>query len=194
MIEYVRGELTGKDPATAIVEACGIGYRLLIPLSTYDKLPRIGSEVKLLAYHDVREESETLFGFAGADEREMFVRLTGVSGVGPKIALAILSGSSTGELAMAIATGDYKRISAIRGVGKKTAEKICIELKDKVDRFVMRPGDGGGVSPAVRDALAALRSLGFSEEVSTKMVSGVIAADPALDDVEKIIKLALSGK
>lgn len=194
MIEYVRGELTGKDPATAIVEACGIGYRLLIPLSTYDKLPRIGSEVKLLAYHDVREDSETLFGFAGADEREMFVRLTGVSGVGPKIALAILSGSSTGELAMAIATGDYKRISAIRGVGKKTAEKICIELKDKVDRFVMRPGDGGGVSPAVRDALAALRSLGFSEEVSTKMVSGVIAADPALDDVEKIIKLALSGK
>lgn len=194
MIEYVRGELTGKDPATAIVEACGIGYRLLIPLSTYDKLPRIGSEVKLLAFHDVREESETLFGFAGADEREMFVRLTGVSGVGPKIALAILSGSSTGELAMAIATGDYKRISAIRGVGKKTAEKICIELKDKVDRFVMRPGDGGGVSPAVRDALAALRSLGFSEEVSTKMVSGVIAADPALDDVEKIIKLALSGK
>ena len=123
MIAYIRGTLIEKNPTRAVVEAAGVGYEILIPVSTYDRLPRTGDEVKLSVRHIVREDDETLFGFATESEKTMFVKLTGVSGVGPKIALQILSGSSIGELSMAIAGGNAKRISAIKGVGKKTAEK-----------------------------------------------------------------------
>ena len=195
MIAYIRGILEEKEPTRAVIEAGGVGYELLISLSTYEKLPRTGFEAKLLAYHCVREDDELLFGFASEDERELFAKLTSVSGVGPKIALAILSGSSVGELSLAVAGGDAKRIAAIKGVGKKTAEKICVELKDKVSALAMSSRSGGGAaSPIVGDAIAALRALGFNEETSSKMVADVLAKDSAVDSVEKIIKLALSGR
>ena len=195
MIAYVRGALAEKEPTRAVVEAAGVGYELFIPISTYEKLPRVGGEVKLLASHCVREDDEILFGFATEDERGLFLKLTSVSGVGPKIAIAILSGSSVGELAMAIAGGDAKRISAIKGVGKKTAEKICVELRDKVGEFAFSARGGeGSASPVMRDALAALRALGFNEETSSKMVADVLAKNPKADSVETIIKLALSGR
>ena len=124
MIAYIRGVLAEKDPGRVIVEAAGVGYEMLISLNTFDALPRKGEEVKLLAWHCVREDDEALYGFSAESEREMFMKLTQVSGVGPKIALAILSGSSIGELSLAIASGNAKRISSIKGVGKKTAEKI----------------------------------------------------------------------
>ena len=192
MIAYVRGIVVEKEPTRAVIEACGVGYELLIPVSTYEKLPRTGSEAKVLAYHCVREDDETLFGFATADERAMFGKLISVSGVGPKIAIAILSGSSVGELSMAIARGDAKRISAIKGVGKKTAEKICVDLRDKVDAFAGR-GEAEA-SPVLKDAIAALRALGFNEETSSKMVADVVAKNPDVDSVEKIVRLSLSGK
>jgi len=192
MISYIRGVLVEKEPTRVVIEAAGVGYELLISLSTYEKLPRQGGEVKLLAFHCVREDDEILFGFASVEERELFIKLTGVSGVGPKIGLAILSGASISELSMAIAGGDAKRLSAIKGVGKKTAEKICVELRDKVNVFAGREG-GGAVSPVIRDAVAALRALGFNEETSSKMVADVLAKDPSVDDVERVIKLALSG-
>ena len=196
MIAYVRGEIAEKEPTRVVIEAGGVGYELLIPVSTYEKLPRIGSEAKLLAYHCVREDDEMLFGFATADEREMFGKLTSVSGVGPKIALAILSGSSVGELSMAIVGGNAKRIAAIKGVGKKTAEKICVELRDKVNAlaFAGGSGDRNVAAPTAADAVAALRALGFNEEVSSKMVAEVLAKHPEADTVEKIIKLSLTGK
>ena len=196
MIAYVRGEIAEKEPTRVVIEAGGVGYELLIPVSTYEKLPRIGSEAKLLAYHCVREDDEMLFGFATADEREMFGKLTSVSGVGPKIALAILSGSSVGELSMAIVGGNAKRIAAIKGVGKKTAEKICVELRDKVNAlaFAGGSGDRNVAAPTAADAVAALRALGFNEEVSSKMVAEVLAKHPEADTVEKIIKLSLAGK
>ena len=195
MIAYIRGMLVEKEPTRAVIEAGGVGYELLVPLSTYEKLPRTGSEAKLLAYHCVREDDEILFGFATEDEKSMFAKLTSVSGVGPKIALAILSGSSIAELSMSIAGGDAKRIAAIKGVGKKTAEKICVELKDKVSEFALSSRGGGNVaSPIVGDALAALRALGFNEETSSKMVTDVLAKNPDADSVEKVIKLALAGK
>ena len=192
MIAYVRGTLAEKEPTRVVVEAAGVGYELVIPLSTYDRLPRTGEEVKLLAYHAVREDDETLFGFATDDERALFGKLTSVSGVGPKIAIAILSGSSIGELSQAIVGGDAKRIAAIKGVGKKTAEKICVELRDKVDAFAGR--GGVPVSPVLRDAVAALRALGFNEETSAKMVADVVATHPEVADVETAIKLALAVK
>jgi len=199
MIAYVRGLLAEKDPTRVVVEAAGVGYELVIPLSTFDRLPKSGSEVKLLAYHCVREDDETLFGFATEAERAMFAKLTSVSGVGPKIAIAILSGSSIGELSLAIASGNAKRISSIKGVGKKTAEKICIELKDKVNAIEAlaatgRNGDGkGSMSPVLHDAILALTALGFNEEAANKMVGQVVSAHPDAKDTETIIRFALKG-
>ena len=197
MIAYIRGMLVEKEPTRAVIEAGGVGYEFLVSLSTYEKLPRTGSEAKLLAYHCVREDDEILFGFWAEDEKAMFVKLTSVSGVGPKIALAILSGSSIAELAMSIAGGDAKRISAIKGVGKKTAEKICVELKDKVSEFAFTGHDGGPgrtAPPVMRDAVAALRALGFNEETSSKMVADVLAKHADVESVETVIKLALGSR
>ena len=198
MIVHVRGTLAEKEPTRVVVEAAGVGYELLIPLSTYERLPREGEEVKLLAFHCVREDDEILFGFSSAQERELFAKLTGVSGVGPKIALAILSGGSVGELSLAIAGGNAKRISSVKGVGKKTAEKICIELKDKVNAIeALAATDRKGVSgaaPMLRDAILALSALGFSEETANKMVSDAVAKNPEVKDVETIIRIALSNR
>ena len=195
MIAYVRGLLVEKEPTRAVIEAGGVGYELVVPLSTYEKLPRAGGEAKLLAYHCVREDDEILFGFATADEKGMFAKLTSVSGVGPKIAIAILSGSSIGELAMSIAGGDAKRIAAIKGVGKKTAEKICVELRDKVGEYAFSGRAGAdAAAPIAKDAVAALRALGFNEETSSKMIAEVLAKHPDVDSVEKIIKLSLSER
>ena len=197
MIAYIRGTLAEKDPTRVVIEAAGVGYELTIPLSTFDRLPKTGAEVKLLAFHCVREDDETLFGFATEAEKAMFVKLTSVSGVGPKIAIAILSGSSIGELSLAIASGNAKRISSIKGVGKKTAEKICIELKDKVNAIEALAATGRGgkgeISPVLRDAILALTALGFNEESANKMVSQVVAAHPDAKDTEAIIRFALKG-
>lgn len=199
MIAYIKGLLVEKFFDRVVVEASGVGYELFIPISTFDKLPHEGDEVKLLAWHCVREDDEILFGFATTAEREMFLKLTQVSGVGPKIALAILSGSSIGELSLAIASGNAKRISAIKGVGKKTAEKICVELKDKVNAIealasTSRLSKDDDKAPMLRDAILALSALGFNEETANKMVTQVIQSNPSVADVETVIKLALSGK
>ena len=197
MIAYIRGTLAEKDPTRVVIEAAGVGYELTIPLSTFDRLPKAGAEVKLLAFHCVREDDETLFGFATEAEKAMFAKLTSVSGVGPKIAIAILSGSSIGELSLAIASGNAKRISSIKGVGKKTAEKICIELKDKVNAIEALAATGRGgkgeISPVLHDAILALTALGFNEESANKMVSQVVAAHPDAKDTEAIIRFALKG-
>lgn len=197
MIAYIRGTIAEKDPTRVVIEAAGVGYELTIPLSTFDRLPKTGAEVKLLAFHCVREDDETLFGFATEAEKAMFAKLTSVSGVGPKIAIAILSGSSIGELSLAIASGNAKRISSIKGVGKKTAEKICIELKDKVNAIEALAATGRGgkgeISPVLHDAILALTALGFNEESANKMVSQVVAAHPDAKDTEAIIRFALKG-
>lgn len=197
MIAYVKGILAEKSFDRVIVEAAGVGYELFIPVSTFDKLPREGEEVKLLAWHCVREDDEILFGFATSPEREMFLKLTQVSGVGPKIAIAILSGTSIGELSLAIASGNAKRISAIKGVGKKTAEKICVELKDKVNAIealaaTSRSSKDDVKAPMLRDAILALSALGFNEETANKMVTQVVQENPSVSDVESVIRLALS--
>ena len=195
MIAYVSGTLAEKTPARIVVEACGVGYEMSISLSTYDRLPATGSPAKVFAYHHVREDGETLFGFATEDEKEMFGKLTGVSGVGPKIALAILSGLTLADLSLAIASGEAKRISAVKGVGKKTAEKICVELKDKVNAFKAMSSASGTRSKAfLRDAVLALAALGYGEENASKMVSQVVSGHPEAEDTETVIRLALAGR
>lgn len=198
MIAYVKGVLFEKEPTRVVVEAAGVGYEVLIPISTFDRLPKTGDTVKLLTNHCVREDDEILFGFATEAEKGMFGKLTSVSGVGPKIALAILSGSSIAELSLAIASGNAKRISAIKGVGRKTAEKICVELKDKVSMLDAKSlaagvAFGGQDKSFVRDAILALGALGFNEESANKMVSQVLAANPDVTDVETVIRKALGG-
>jgi len=197
MIAYVRGVLAEKEPTRVVIEAAGVGYEILIPLSTFERLPREGAEAKLLAFHCIREDDEVLFGFATDAEREMFAKLTSVNGVGPKIAIAILSGASVGELSLAIANGNAKRIASIRGVGKKTAEKICLELKDKVNALEalgVAGATGGDTNPALRDAVLALTALGFNDETANKMVAKVISADASAMDTETLIRKALAAK
>ncbi len=194
MIAHIRGLLEEKDPTRVVIEAAGVGYELFIPLSTYEKLPHLGEEVKLLAAHIVREDDEILFGFATAGEREMFSLLVSVSGVGPKIALAILSGSSLSELSLAISSGNFKRLSSIKGVGKKTAEKICVELKDKVSAFSVSARGDETASPILRDAALALAALGFTEQAASELVAKVMEANPELKDVEAVIRKALAAR
>jgi Holliday junction DNA helicase RuvA len=197
VIAYVRGTLAEKEPTRAVVEAAGVGYEFLIPLSTYDALPPAGREAKLLAFHCVREDDESLYGFATPEERALFVQLTSVSGVGPKIALALLSGAALHDLSLAIAGGNAKRLAAIKGVGRKTAEKICLELKDKVNAFAAlaagTAASGGGLSPDVQDAVLALTALGFTDEKAGKMVADVLAARPETVGSNQIVRLALAG-
>ncbi len=197
MIAYVKGILAEKSPQRAIVEAGGVGYELAIPVSTYDRLPATGREVKILAFHVVREDDEALYGFATSMERELFAKLTGVNGVGPKIALAILSGASFAEISLAIASADAKRIAAIKGVGKKTAEKIVLELRDKINAIEAMALSSGEKNAARRekafllDARKALSALGFTDEISSKMVAKVLSEHPEADSTEAVVKFAL---
>ena len=198
MIYHIRGVLVEKDPTRVVVEAAGVGYEIFIPLSTYDRLPKTGAETKLLTFHCVREDDEILFGFATPAEKELFAKLNDVSGVGPKVALSVLSGGSVGEIALAIASGNAKRLASIKGLGKKTAAKICLELRDKVNAIealsaTQRSSGKDAAAPILRDAILALSALGFNEETANKMVSDVSAKNPEAKDTETIIRLALSG-
>ena len=197
MIVYLNGVLADKTPASVTVECGGVGYEALIPLSTFDRLPAAGERVKLFTYHAVREDDEILFGFFTTDERDMFVKVTAVSGVGPKTALAVLSGFAVGDLQLAISQGDAKRIATVKGIGKKTAERIVIELKDKVNPIEALANSSvastGSQRAVLRDAMLALSALGFSDDKARKMVSDVLDADPKISDTETIIKKALGG-
>ena len=197
MIAYLNGTLAEKNPANVIVECCGVGYEAMIPLSTFDRLPAAGGAVKLFTYHSVREDDEVLYAFATPEEREMFAKVTSVSGVGPKTALAVLSGFTIGDLQLAIAQSDSKRIATVKGVGKKTAERIVVELKDKVNPIEALANSSaastGAQRTVLRDAMLALTALGFTDDKARKMVSDVLEADPKVADTETVIKRALGG-
>lgn len=197
MITYLNGILAEKNPAKVVVECCGVGYEALIPLSTYDRLPATGEKVKVFTYHSVREDDEILFAFSSLEERDMFTMVTSVSGVGPKTALAVLSGFTIGDLQLAISQGDAKRIAAVKGIGKKTAERIVVELKDKVNPIEALANSSAASSSeqrsVLRDAMLALTALGFAEEKARKMVSDVLESDPKISDTETVIKRALGG-
>ena len=199
MIAYLRGILESKSPAMAVVECGGVGYECFIPLSTYDRLPATGAEVKLLTCHVVREDAQTLYGFSSNDEKTTFELVTSVSGVGPKLALAVLSGMTVGELQLAIAEGNSKRLATVKGIGKKTAERIVVELKDKVNPIEALANGKAAAGDAargtvLRDAMLALTALGFSEDTARQQVQRVLEADPSVSDTETLIRRALAGK
>lgn len=196
MIAYLRGVLAEKEITRVVVECHGVGYEAAIPLSTFDRLPAEGAEVKLYTHHEVREDAQLLFGFATKPERDMFRLVTTVSGVGPKLALAVLSGLTVGDLQLAVSQGDAKRLAAVKGIGKKTAARIVVELKDKInpiEAFANATAETSREQGAVlRDAMLALAALGFSEDIARAKVQQVLDGEPGLADVETILKRALA--
>lgn len=196
MIAYLRGVLAEKEITRVVVECHGVGYEAAIPLSTFDRLPAEGAEVKLYTHHEVREDAQLLFGFATKPERDMFRLVTTVSGVGPKLALAVLSGLTVGDLQLAVSQGDVKRLAAVKGIGKKTAARIVVELKDKINPIEALANATAETSreqgAVLRDAMLALAALGFSEDIARAKVQQVLDGEPGLADVETILKRALA--
>ena len=199
MIAKLTGILSEADFTQAVVDVNGVGYLVFIPLSTFDKLPRVGEKVTLFTQMTVKEDAITLYGFATREERELFVLLTGtVSGIGPKLALNVLSCMTIQTFAEAIASQDIKALGKINGIGKKTAERMVLELRDKVASLGVAAGTNGlpgkpTVSPEAEDALAALETLGFKHDAAEKTIH-VLCGELAdqKPSAEQLIRLALA--
>ena len=198
MIAFLHGTLVDKTPTVVTLDVHGVGYEVFISLGTYDRLPATGSACRLLTYHHIREDAQILFGFMQPEEKSMFERLIAVNGIGPKLALSVLSGLTVAELSLAIAENNVKRISSVHGIGKKTAERIVIELRDKIDPLEALLGRGAGGDTAqnamLRDTILALTSLGFPQEQARKMVQSALDADASIQDTEALLRKALNCK
>jgi Holliday junction DNA helicase RuvA len=197
MIVHLNGTLAEKDVSRVVVDCGGVGYEAAVPLSTFDRLPAEGAEVRLFIHHEVREDAQLLFGFATRAERDVFELVTSVSGVGPKLALAVLSGLTVGDLQLAISQGDAKRLAAVKGIGKKTAERIVVDLRGKINPIEALANATAETSKeqsrVLLDAMLALNALGFSEDAARAKVQKVLAENPDLADVESVVKKALAG-
>jgi Holliday junction DNA helicase RuvA len=162
LIAQIRGTLLRKGPQEAVVDVAGVGYRVTIPLSTFYRVGEPGSEITLLTHTHVREDALALFGFLTAVEQALFERLIAVSGVGPKLAISVLSGIEAPELVAALRASDVARLTRIPGVGKKTAERLVVELKDKMNDLPSADIQPPPTSPAADDLISALLHLGYS--------------------------------
>ena len=196
MITYVSGTLAEKKPTDAVIDVQGLGYHLHIPASSYDKLPDTGKAVKLLTTFIVREDSQTLYGFATDAERTLFETMIGVSGVGPKLALAALSAMNPAELRDVVLAGDAAMLTRIPGVGKKTAERLVVELRDRLAKLDgLEPmgglGGDGAVAEARADARAGLEALGLSRAEAEKRLRKALRDHAGVQSAEELIRLAL---
>jgi Holliday junction DNA helicase RuvA len=198
MIAHINGKLIQKLPNAVIVDVGGVGYELTVPLSTFYDLGEPGSEVSLRAYTYVREDALQLYGFRTEREKKLFLLLIGVSGIGPKLAITVLSGLSSEELIQAIRSNDLARLVGVPGVGKKTAERMIVELKDKVASILppgldvhLQTGVVANAGEAMReDVISALLNLGYPKAVAEKAVLGVMKDTPEAN-FEATLKLAL---
>jgi len=197
VITYLHGKLVETLPTQVVVDVNGLGYEVLIPLSSFDKLPAPGGEVKLLTQFVVREDAQTLYGFMTAPERDLFRLLVNtVSGIGPKIALNILSGVSVTAFRGAVANGDIKSLSQISGVGRKTAERIVVELRDKIGAAGAWEAASAvrSLSPddqKINDAVLALMALGFKQVEAHDVVRSAHTALGASATVEDLVRACL---
>ncbi len=196
MIARLRGEVIEALPNRLVVEAGGVGYQVFVPISSFDRLnPREGAEVTLLTHLHVRENAHTLYGFSTSEERDIFLLLVErVSGIGPAIAMAVLSGMTVEHFKQAVVAGDVKGLSTIKGLGKKTAERIILELKDKVGvtETWQAEGSGDGSASAARDAELALLALGFKQVDARKAIKAVLEREPEMA-AEGLIREGLRG-
>ena len=194
MIEYLRGEIAELTPTTAIIECCGVGYETSITLNTYSALQG-KKETKLYIYEVIREDAHLLFGFSNRQERELFLLLISVSGIGGNTARTILSAFTVSELCEAIVTGNEAAIKSVKGIGLKTAQRIIIDLKDKIK------GIGGEIATTsvatstinndvIDGAVSALVMLGFPTAATNKVVQAIVKSEPQAT-IEQVIKLAL---
>ena len=180
MIAFLRGRLLAKSPNRAIVECAGVGYDATISVATFTSLPPEGAEARLHIYTHVREDQIALFGFAEPNEKRMFEKLLTISGIGPKLAITVLSGIDTDRLVAAIRAGDHATLTRIPGIGKKTAERVVLELKDKLDDFAVAPTQTTVQGAAVDDVLSALVNLGYQRPAAEKAIENAVAKDKAL--------------
>ena len=196
MFHFLSGKLIEKSPTAVVIEAGGIGYDISIPVSTYASLPALGQPVKLLTHFVVREDAQLLYGFATEEERRMFRHLISISGIGPKIATTALSGILVEDLKSAIKEGNVAVLTSVSGIGKKTAERIVIELREKMilegGKF---SGGGKGLSAAVsseaEDATQALIALGYSKSQAQSAVDKAVRSQSEKLPVDKLVRLSL---
>ena len=201
MIARLNGTLIESEYTRCIIDVQGVGYDVQIPLNTFDKLPRVGETAVLWISTQVREDAITLFGFAEKDEKKLFENLLEVSGIGGKLALAILSGMPLGSLCNAIVNGDVKLLSKISGVGKRTAERLVVDLRDKIPKMGLSFAGSNNVavmakddlrSDAVNDALMALSQLGFKSDLAKETVNAIAFSLPPEEcSSENLLRLAI---
>lgn len=192
MIAHLRGKLIAKQPGQAIVEAAGVGYDVAISVPTFTALPSVGAEASLHIHTQVSQDSITLFGFLDLEEKRLFERLITVSGVGPKLAIKMLSGLSTDRTVQAIRSQDHAQLTRIPGVGKKLAERLVVELKDKLDDFAVAPTQSSVRGPAAEDVLSALVNLGYQRPAAEKAIEQAVAKDASLAaDFDELFRGAL---
>jgi len=197
MITYLAGKLAAALPTQAIVDVAGVGYEVLIPLSSYDRLPLVGQPVHMLTHLHVREDAHILYGFMSAPERDLFrLLVNNVSGVGPKLALAVLSGMSVGNFKSAVVNNDVASLSKISGLGKKTAERIVLELKDKLGVVAAWEAASAAHAPTAEEsqaneAVLALIALGYKQVEAHKTVRDLQEKQPEIKSAEDLVKNAL---
>ena len=195
MITYLNGILTEIIPGRLTIDVNGIGYEVLVPLSTSDKMLEEGQKYQILTHLHIREQEQTLFGFATNEERDLFrLLINRVSGIGPKLGLAILSGMSVDDFKNAVIGGNITGLSTISGLGKKTAERIILELKDKVgvtETWTAAKEDSSGPKSIIHDAVLALISLGYKQAEALKAVNTIKDSSPADISSDELIRSAL---
>ncbi|HEU4983957.1 MAG TPA: Holliday junction branch migration protein RuvA [Acidobacteriaceae bacterium] len=192
MIAHLRGRLFTKDPGHVIVEAGGVGYEVIISVPTFTALPAEGAEVSLHVYTQVREDVLALYGFLDLKEKRLFERLITVSGVGPRLAVTILSGLSPERTVNAIRAQDHATLTHIPGVGKKLAERLVVELKDKLEDMAVAPAAVVSAGPAAEDVLSALTNLGYQRPAAQKAIEAAVEKDKSLgQDFDGLFRAAL---
>src|SRR3954449_11476696 len=197
MITFLDGKLVGALPTQAIVDVGGMGYEVFIPLSSYDQLPPPGQPIRILTHLAVREDAHILYGFMTAAERDLFrLLVNNVSGIGPKLALAVLSGMSVERFKTAVVNADIASLSKISGLGKKTAERIVLELKDKLGVAAAWEAASAANAPTpeqeqVNEAVLALIALGYKQVDAHKTVRDIQEREPSIKSAEDLVKNAL---
>ena len=196
MIAHLRGLLLSKSPNAVVVDCNGVGYELAISVSTFTELGAEGSVVKLHVHTHVREDALALFGFAELTEKRLFEKLLTISGIGPKLAITVLSGISAERLVGAIRAGDHATLTKIPGIGKKTAERVVLELKDKLDDMVGSTPETGtkpSLGAVADDVLSALVNLGYPRPVAQKAVETAAKDTTVASDFEQLFRAAMSA-
>ena len=196
MIAHLRGLLLSKSPNAVIIDCNGVGYELAISVSTFTELGAEGSPVKLHVHTHVREDALALFGFAELTEKRLFEKLLTISGIGPKLAITVLSGISAERLVGAIRAGDHATLTKIPGIGKKTAERVVLELKDKLDDMVGSVPETGAkpsLGAVADDVLSALVNLGYPRPVAQKAVETAAKDTSVASDFEQLFRAAMSA-